>query len=396
MQTATETSANGSQEAMILLMGPTGTGKSTFIKFFNPENDDIHIGHDLESQTIDITTSIYIDEEAQLAITLVDTPGFDDSREGVTDTDILGKIAAFLQDEGGRKLNGIIYLHRISDPRMGATTKKNLRMFTQLCGENNFGNLRIVTTNWSHVDETEGNRREASLIKGAFKPLLDGGAVMHRQDKELESARQIINELKYKSPVTLKIQEELNAGRALGDTSAGAVIIEEMKELQKKHVKELEDLKNEMEEAMKANDDELQAELDEERQKLEEMMARAEQDQRMLLMVREVRSEADAEMFRRALHEHTYTEPNGVSEHISTARPTEVYNSQNRTRLEGDERVGMESGNVSGDGVMKQIFNSVQRISLGDLRNLSFTAVWNLACMVIRKAGEMGLERVRR
>jgi len=53
----------------------------------------------LESQTFDITTSIYIDEEAQLAITLVDTPGFDDSREGVTDTDILGKIAAFLQDE---------------------------------------------------------------------------------------------------------------------------------------------------------------------------------------------------------------------------------------------------------------------------------------------------------
>jgi len=279
---------------------------------------------------------------------------------------------------------------------MGATAKKNLRMFTQLCGENNFGNLRIVTTNWSHVDETEGNRREASLTKGAFKPLLDGGAVMRRQDKELESARQIINELKYKSPVTLKIQEELNAGKALGDTSAGAVIIEEMKELQKKHVKELEDLKNEMEEAMKANDDELQAELDEERQKLEEMMARAEQDQRMLLMVREVRSQADAEMFRRAVHEHTYTEPNGVLEHVSTVRPTEVYNSQNRTRLEGDKRVRMESGNVSGDGVVKQIFNSVQRISLGDLKNLSFTAVWNLACMVIRKAGEMGLERVRR
>ena len=30
-------------------------------------------------------------------VTLVDTPGFDDSRQGVTDTDILAKIANFLQ-----------------------------------------------------------------------------------------------------------------------------------------------------------------------------------------------------------------------------------------------------------------------------------------------------------
>jgi hypothetical protein len=34
-----------------------------------------------------------------VSVTLVDTPGFDDSREGVTDTDILGKIADFLQEE---------------------------------------------------------------------------------------------------------------------------------------------------------------------------------------------------------------------------------------------------------------------------------------------------------
>ncbi|THU97595.1 hypothetical protein K435DRAFT_610620, partial [Dendrothele bispora CBS 962.96] len=238
-----------------------------FIKLLNPENDTIHIGHDLESQTIDIDTSVYIDEEGGLAITLVDTPGFDDSREGVTDTDILGKIASFLQDDGGRKLNGIIYLHRISDPRMGATAKKNLRVFKELCGEKNFGNIRIVTTNWTYVDESEGNRREADLSKLAFKPLLDGGAEMRRQDKELESAKAIISELKRKTPVVLKIQEELSAGRSLGDTSAGAVVWEEMKEMQKKHEKQLEDLKNEMEEAKNMNDEELQAELTEERQK---------------------------------------------------------------------------------------------------------------------------------
>ena len=60
-------------------------------------DDNIRIGHDLESQTIDITTSRYTQDG--ISVTLVDTTGFDDSREGITDTDILGKIADFLQEE---------------------------------------------------------------------------------------------------------------------------------------------------------------------------------------------------------------------------------------------------------------------------------------------------------
>lgn len=32
---------------------------------------------------------------------LIDTPGFDDSREGVTDTDLLEKIVRFLEPERG-------------------------------------------------------------------------------------------------------------------------------------------------------------------------------------------------------------------------------------------------------------------------------------------------------
>lgn len=32
---------------------------------------------------------------------LIDTPGFDDSREGVTDTDILQKIVEYLEPQSG-------------------------------------------------------------------------------------------------------------------------------------------------------------------------------------------------------------------------------------------------------------------------------------------------------
>ena len=66
-----------------------------FIKLLS-NNDIIRIGHNIESETIDINTASY--SESGRVVTLVDTPGFDDSREGVTDTDILEKVAKFLQE----------------------------------------------------------------------------------------------------------------------------------------------------------------------------------------------------------------------------------------------------------------------------------------------------------
>lgn len=63
------------------------------------KDDNIRVGHDLESQTTNISTSVWHDEKSGLSVTLVDTPGFDDSRSDITDTDILQKIADFLQEK---------------------------------------------------------------------------------------------------------------------------------------------------------------------------------------------------------------------------------------------------------------------------------------------------------
>ncbi|KAK2466555.1 hypothetical protein APHAL10511_001417 [Amanita phalloides] len=272
-------------EAMIMLMGATGTGKSTFIRLLT-NDENIRIGHDLESMTFDVATSHYIDRGARLRVTLVDTPGFDDSREGVSDTDILGKIANFLQDSGGRKLNGIIYLHRISDPRFSGTAKKNLRIFRELCGDDKLDHVRFVTTYWNVVSEKEGKDRESALANGVFKPFIDAGAKLIRHDGRFEFAKKIVSDLARKTPVKVKIQEELNAGMALGDTSAGAVIVEDMKELQKKHEDEMEELKKEFEEAENENDEYLRVELDEERRKLEEKIAQVEEDRKRLATMR--------------------------------------------------------------------------------------------------------------
>lgn len=183
---------------------------------------------------------------------------------------------------GGRSINGIIYLHRISDPRVGGAAKKNLRLFRELCGDDMLRNVRLVTTNWDSVGEKEGNSREAELASRIFKPLIDAGAKMVRHDRGPISAQSIMSTLVHQESATMKIQGELDAGIALGDTSAGAVIVEEMKELKRKHDEEMQDLLKELQEATMANDEDLRAEIAEERRKLEELMTRAEQDEKRL------------------------------------------------------------------------------------------------------------------
>ncbi|KAG6379516.1 hypothetical protein JVT61DRAFT_10007 [Boletus reticuloceps] len=260
-------------------MGAIGTGKSTFIHLLT--NDErIHIGHDPESETSDIQTACYVDGKTGLSVMLIDTPGFDDSREGVADTDILEKIACFLEPEKGerRKLNGIIYMHRISDPRVGGVSRKNLRMLHSLCGDDNLKNVRIVTTNWSRVGKQEGDAREEALRIGAFKALLDAGADMRRHLNVLDSAREIMSDLIPLKAITMQIQHELEAGMTLGDTSAGTVLTAEMREMREMHEKELTELKREVEEATKASNLALQAELAEERKILERRMELAEDD----------------------------------------------------------------------------------------------------------------------
>ena len=84
-------------------------------------------------------------------VTLVDTPGFDDSdRE---DTDILLELAAWLalQRQNEVKLTGLIYLHRITDNRLGSAAMRNLRMMGALVGEDNMKNVVLVTNRWEEI-----------------------------------------------------------------------------------------------------------------------------------------------------------------------------------------------------------------------------------------------------
>ncbi|EMD41352.1 hypothetical protein CERSUDRAFT_39131, partial [Gelatoporia subvermispora B] len=250
------------------VMGSTGTGKSTFIRLVT-RDERIKIGYSLESETADVKTASFFEADGR-AVTLIDTPGFDDSRDGVTDTDILKKISSFLQVEcEGRKLNGLIYMHRINDVRVGGVSRRNLRMFQKLCGSKTLQNVVIVTTMWDTVTEELGAQRERELMTKTFKPLLDEGAQMKRFNNGLTSATEIISYILFHDPVVLQIQQELAEGKQLAQTSAGEELNAEMKRLIEKHQRDMQALREEFEATVKSHDAQAQKDLAEERQRMQ-------------------------------------------------------------------------------------------------------------------------------
>ena len=183
-------------------------------------------------------------------------------------------------------MNGVIYLHRISDPRIGGNTKRNLRMFRELCGESALKNVFIALTNCGRVTKEEGDRREREYRESpnSFKPLLDAGAQLVRHDTGATSAMSIVDALIRKNPTKLQIQIELDEGRTLEETGAGSVLKEEIKALAEKHKAEMQALQVEMEEATRGKEAELLAELELERQMMEQRTLKIQEDLRVLEM----------------------------------------------------------------------------------------------------------------
>ncbi|KAH8074811.1 P-loop containing nucleoside triphosphate hydrolase protein [Cristinia sonorae] len=282
---------------VIAVMGATGTGKSTFINLASGAS--LGVGNGLKSCTSDVGYS----HEFVLfgrRIVLIDTPGFDDTTK--SDTDILKLIALHLSStyEEGFILSGVIYMHRISDFRVGGVSRRNFSMFRKLCGEETLRNVLIVTNMWGLVDPERGEERERELKTDdlLFKPVLDKGAEMVRHDNTLESAQTILNRLIQNHPEPLRIQRELvDEGMDISETGAGVELAAELAAVIKKHKEDLEAIQREMNEALAAKDMETKQELEEAKKEIVDRMMKVEEDRdRLSREYAEEKRRSDEEM----------------------------------------------------------------------------------------------------
>lgn len=158
-------------------------------------------------------------------VTLIDTPGFDDSER--SDGDILGLVAAYMADtyEQGVLLTGILFLQPINQPRLQGSEMRRTRLFKKLLGEDAYQRVVIGTTMWNQLSESEAKARQEQRMSRAdvWGDMVSRGATVIRHDDNAQSAANIMRRLaRFTTPVELQIQRELlQTGGRVALTSAG-------------------------------------------------------------------------------------------------------------------------------------------------------------------------------
>ncbi|RYP06848.1 hypothetical protein DL764_002896 [Monosporascus ibericus] len=175
---------------------------------FKPRRFDIIVAVMRGTQKVDMYICHY---KPDSDVYLIDTPGFDDSNR--SDTDLLMDIATWLTKSYARKiqLNGMLYMHRITDLRMGGSARKNLFMFKQLCGPKAIQIILFVTTMWENADPQAGNHREQELIntEDSWGLLLRQGARISRHKSHHNSDMRLLEHFVNKKKAPMAIQSEM-------------------------------------------------------------------------------------------------------------------------------------------------------------------------------------------
>jgi len=146
----------------------------------------------------------------------------------------------------------IVYLHRISNPRMEGSALRNLRMFRKLCGDEFVNNVILGTTFWDVVDEETGAAREDELLQTDrfFKDMKERGCEIVRISDDRNTCLELLSQFAAKPPTVLRIQQELFEGISLAETAAASAVSQELAELQRQNQERLADIEHQVQRQM--------------------------------------------------------------------------------------------------------------------------------------------------
>jgi hypothetical protein len=268
-------------DVFIAVLGQTGAGKSTFISKCSEK--EVSIGHNLQACTQEV--GVFLCKDRDRSIYLVDTPGFDDTDR--SDTEVLREIASWLTASYSNsiKLHGIIYLHRITDPRMQGSGMRNLHMFKKLCGDKNLSNVIMATCQWERVLEADGIERERQLKETPhfWGYMIDRGSQMHRHYNTRESALRLIDSLvggtAARPKIVLDIQTQMvDEGKDLASTGAGQAVDDAISKERQRFAKEIAESQADIREALASRDRETASILEQHQKEMNERVRKLDNE----------------------------------------------------------------------------------------------------------------------
>ncbi|TFK24910.1 hypothetical protein FA15DRAFT_575357, partial [Coprinopsis marcescibilis] len=181
------------------VLGPTGSGKSTFISNLieegqiKPKVDD---GLDsctkqLQHYFIDPPQSVVKSLNSR-RIVLVDTPGFDDTE--ISDFEILRRVAVWLSVSYKRqmKVGALVYIYPLSSSRYTHKDHTNLRIFKKMCGNDARPRVIMVASKRDLYTKKETREKREVQLRSHWKTMLDGGSKMEYVENSHESASKLL------------------------------------------------------------------------------------------------------------------------------------------------------------------------------------------------------------
>ncbi|KAF9530973.1 hypothetical protein CPB83DRAFT_904956 [Crepidotus variabilis] len=210
-------------QIIFFLMGPTGSGKSSFIHKATAEHYN-GVSHSLKrsngTQTIR-TIKLSTSGSGSVAkdVIFVDTPGFDGEGEGVSPENVLKMISSWLTTvhKNGVTVDYLLYFADITTPTSG-TPVNNLHIFERVCGEDCYNKVTLVASRCA-----EGELSYETAFMTISCALIARGAHFHRFFDTEDSAFGIIKDMfgRPNKGLPLLLQSELAKGTKWSNTQAG-------------------------------------------------------------------------------------------------------------------------------------------------------------------------------
>ncbi|RYP67361.1 hypothetical protein DL769_005791 [Monosporascus sp. CRB-8-3] len=209
-----------------------------------------------------VDCAAYEFQESGTRVTLIDTPGFDDTTRDYME--ILATIASYLDHAQLPPISGVIYLHRITDKKLTGTSRLNLEILKALCGERFYTHVVLSTTMWGRIpNETvhaECGQRVTELLGSPshWGDMASKGSkhirFMGNRDSGMKILHHILS-LPHAPPTELEL--ELRAKKDLQNTKAGGVILEERRRREQLRLDELQAMREEEEERLREEQEQL-------------------------------------------------------------------------------------------------------------------------------------------
>lgn len=230
---------------------------------------------------------LFLNEDESYSVTVVDTPGFDDTYR--SDAEILAEITEYMAAQYAAKipLKGIIYLHQIHENKMKGSGRRVVEMFRALCGDEALKKVVLVTTRWDCVSAAEkGNalRREQELIDTWWRPMLDLGST-HTQfhGSRLEAEAMVLEIIRDPDRVVLDIQRELvDAEKEIAETKAGLPLDRLLAADISRYIEQLREIDAKLADAERRGNSNDVKRLKEERKEIEGVVRKLESSQKRI------------------------------------------------------------------------------------------------------------------